>query len=122
MRIHAFKRTANGLNWITDFAGSIVVCDLSGIVLEMNQKAGETYQKYGGMELMGKSLIDCHPEPARSKLLRLLETGERNTYTIEKNGTRKFIYQAPWYQNGSQRGMIELAMEIPFDIPNFVRK
>ena len=109
-------------DWITDFTGSIVVCDLSGIVLEMNEKAGEIYQKYGGMELVGKSLIDCHPEPARSKLLRLLETDERNIYTIEKNGTRKFIYQAPWYQNGSRRGMIELALEIPFDVPNFVRK
>ena len=107
------------LDWIP---GSVMICDLGGIVLEMNPKAAETYQKYGGMELLGKSLIDCHPEPARSKLLRLLETGERNIYTIEKNGTRKLIYQAPWHQNGSRRGMIELALEIPFDIPNFVRK
>ena len=115
-----FRRVElNGLNWIP---GSIVVCDLSGIVLEMNQKAAETYQSYGGMELVGKSLIDCHPEPAQSKLLKLLETGELNIYTIERNGTKKLIYQAPWYQNGSRRGMIELALEIPFDMPHFVRK
>ena len=107
------------LNWIP---GSVVICDLSGIVIEMNQKAAETYQSYGGRELLGKSLIDCHPESARSKLMKLLETGDRNVYTIEKNGTKKFIYQAPWHQNGSRRGMIELAFEIPSDIPHFVRK
>jgi hypothetical protein len=88
----------------------------------MNQKAAETYQRDGGMELVGKSLVDCHPEPARSKLMRLLETGGSNVYTIERNGIRKLIYQAPWYQNGSRRGMIELALEIPFDVPHFVRK
>jgi hypothetical protein len=91
-------------------------------VLEMNERAGEIYQKYGGMGLVGKSLIDCHPEPARSKLLTFLETGERNIYSIEKNGAKKLIYQAPWYQDGSRQGMIELALEIPFDVPHFVRK
>jgi len=115
-----FRRVElNGLSWIP---GSMVVCDLGGIVLEMNQRAAETYQRYGGMELVGKSLIDCHPEPARSKLLKLLEAGECNIYTIERNGNKKLIYQTPWYQNGLRRGMIELALEIPFDMPHFVRK
>jgi hypothetical protein len=52
-----------------------MVCDLNGIILEMNDKAAEMYRKYGGMELVGKNLFDCHPEPARGKLKRLLETG-----------------------------------------------
>ena len=78
-----------------EFPGSILVCDLHGIVLEMNNKAAEMYQAYGGRDLVGKSLIDCHPEPAMSKVLHLLETGESNTYTIERNGIKKLIFQSP---------------------------
>jgi transcriptional regulator with PAS, ATPase and Fis domain len=104
-----------------DFPGAITVCDLDGIVLAMNEKAATAYHKYGGKELIGKSLLDCHPEPAQSKLLQLLGSGERNVYTIEKNGIHKLIYQAPWYQNDKRCGMVELALEIPSEIPHFKR-
>ena len=110
-----------GIDWIHEFPGAVTLCDLHGIVLEMNQKAAETFQKYGGKDLIGKSLLDCHPEPARSKLVQLLGTGERNVYTIEKNGIRKLIYQVPWYLEGQRRGMVELALEIPVAMPHFLR-
>jgi hypothetical protein len=112
----------NESEWTNEFPASILVCDLRGIVLEMNSKASEMYRSFGGMDLIGKCLIDCHPEPARSKLLRLLETGETNVYTVEKNGVRKLIYQSPWHRNGSREGMIEFAIEIPAEVPHFVRK
>ena len=110
-----------GIDWIHEFPGAVTLCDLHGIVLEMNQKAAETFQKYGGKDLIGKNLLDCHPEPARSKLVQLLATGERNIYTIEKNGTRKLIYQVPWYLEGQRCGMVELALEIPAAMPHFLR-
>jgi PAS domain S-box-containing protein len=109
------------INWTTEFPGSITICDLRGIVLEMNEKAAEMYASYGGKALIGKNLFDCHPEPARSKLRQLLETGDRNIYTTERDGIKKLIYQAPWRQDGRRSGMVELAFEIPFDLPNFVR-
>lgn len=108
--------------WTTNFPGAITVCDRRGIILEMNEQAAETLRNDGGKELIGKNLLDCHPEPARSKLQRLLETGERNIYTIEKNGIKKIIYQAPWYRDGQRCGIVELALEIPFDLPHFVRQ
>ncbi|MBN1567823.1 MAG: PAS domain-containing protein [Acidobacteria bacterium] len=111
----------NEINRIPEFGGAITVCDLQGIVVGMNEKAAEGYRSFGGKELIGKSLLECHPEPARNKLLKLLQTGECNIYTIEKNGIKKFIYQAPWHQNGQRYGMIELVLEIPFDIPHFIR-
>jgi hypothetical protein len=107
--------------WIRSYPGSVTVCDLKGIVLEMNEKAAESYQKFGGKELIGKSLVDCHPEPAREKLLNLLRSGGRNAYTIEKNGIRKLICQAPWYRGNQRCGMVELAIEIPRELPHFVR-
>jgi hypothetical protein len=109
------------LDWVTGFPGAITICDLKGIVLEMNDKAAEGYRDYGGKELIGRSLIDCHPEPSRSKLLQLLKSGGRNVYTIEKHGIKKLICQAPWYQDGPRCGMIELVLEIPGDLPHFVR-
>jgi len=109
-------------DWTTDFPNAITVCDLQGIILAMNEKAAAGYSAYGGKELIGKSLLDCHPEPARSQLLQLLKSGERNVYTIEKNGRRKLIYQAPWYRNKQRCGMIELSLEIPAEIPHFVRE
>ena len=70
---------------------------------------------------MGKSLFDCHPEPARSKLKELLAQRGKNVYTIEKAGTKKLIYQSPWYEGGEFRGLVELSLEVPFEMPHFVR-
>jgi hypothetical protein len=110
-----------GCDWIDSFEGAVTVCDLSGIVLDMNEKAALMYRNYGGKELIGKNLLDCHPESARKKLVQLLESGERNVYTVEKNGFKKLICQTPWTKDGRRCGMIELAIEIPFEIPNFTR-
>ena len=44
-----------------------------------------------------------------------------NAYTIEKKGRKKFIYQAPWFRDGRYAGFVEISMEIPFDMPHFVR-
>jgi len=107
--------------WTDEFPGAITVCDLSGIVLEMNESAAQSFQEDGGKELIGKNLLDCHPEPARSKVEKLLRTGERNIYTIEKNGIKKLIYQVPWFRNGRRSGMVELTLEIPFELPHFIR-
>ena len=109
------------MDWIKEFSGGITVCDLQGIVLEMNDRAAVSYRDYGGKKLIGRSLVDCHPEPSRSKLLRLLESGARNVYTIEKNGIRKLIYQSPWFRDGRRCGMIELSLEMPNELPHFIR-
>jgi transcriptional regulator with PAS, ATPase and Fis domain len=111
----------NGIDWMSALPGAATVCDLDGIVVAMNEKAADMFQRDGGKDLIGKSLLDCHPEPARSKLVSLLQTGERNVYTIEKNGIKKLIYQAPWYVDGKRSGMVELSLEIPFALPHFIR-
>ena len=108
-------------DWVSGIPGAFTVCDLNGTVVEMNAESAEMYRSYGGRGLIGKSLIDCHPEPARTKLLRLLQTGGLNIYTIEKNGIKKLIYHAPWHSDGRRCGMIELVLKIPFDLPHFVR-
>ena len=111
----------NEHEWIKEFPAAVTVCDAKGVILEMNDKAAKTFEKDGGYALIGKNMLDCHPEPARSKAERLLMTKEKNVYTIEKNGTKKLIYQSPWYKNGKYAGFMELSLEIPFEIPHFIR-
>ena len=107
--------------WIQEFPGAITVCDAEGIILEMNGRAVQAFEDQGGSALVGTNLLDCHPEPSRSKLKRMLDTHQTNVYTIETRGVRKLIYQAPWYRGGKYAGLMELSLEIPASIPHFVR-
>jgi transcriptional regulator with PAS, ATPase and Fis domain len=107
--------------WVNEFPAAIIVCDEQGIIVEMNERAAHNYARDGGRALIGKSVLDCHPEPARTKLQQLLETQQKNVYTIEKNGVKKLIYQSPWYREGKFAGLVELSLEIPFEMPHFVR-
>jgi transcriptional regulator with PAS, ATPase and Fis domain len=107
--------------WVKQFPAAISVCDSNGILIEINDKAAETLAKDGGRALLGKSILDCHPEPARSKTAQLLASHQKNVYTIEKNGVKKLIYQSPWFEDGRFGGMVELSLEIPFELPHFVR-
>ena len=52
----------------------------------------------------------------------MMETHEKNVYTIEKKGIKKIIYQSPWFHNGEFGGLVELSLEIPFEMPHFIRE
>ena len=109
------------LDWIKEFPVSVTICDRSGIILDMNDKAAKMYEKDGGRNLIGCNILDCHPENARVKTQALLAAGEQNIYSIEKNGIKKLIYQSPWFVGGQYAGYVELALEIPFEMPHFIR-
>jgi transcriptional regulator with PAS, ATPase and Fis domain len=108
-------------DWIREFPASITICDRDGVLLEMNDRAAEVFEADGGRDLIGTNLLDCHPEPARSKTQTMLESQATNIYTIEKQGVKKLIYQAPWYVDGEFAGLVELAIELPANLPHFVR-
>jgi len=108
--------------WIKEFPAAVTVCDQDGILLEMNDRAARSFETDGGRELIGKNLLDCHPDPVRGKLERLLDGRKVNVYTIEKKGIKKLIYQSPWYLDGEYAGFVEISLEIPFEVPHFIRK
>src|SRR5512136_3022603 len=108
-------------SWVKEFPGAVTVCDPDGIIIEMNDKAANVFEEDGGRLLLGKNVLDCHPEPARSELIGLMQAQKRNIYTIEKNGIKKLIYQSPWYHEGQYAGFIEISIEIPFEMPHFIR-
>jgi transcriptional regulator with PAS, ATPase and Fis domain len=107
--------------WVQEFPGAVTVCDPEGIILEMNDRAVETFAAQDGAALIGTNLLDCHPEPARSKLKQLLKTRRTNVYTIEKKGVKKLIYQTPWYRQGRYSGFVEISLELPAVLPHFIR-
>jgi transcriptional regulator with PAS, ATPase and Fis domain len=107
--------------WSKELPAAITVCDRDGKILEMNDRSVRTLEKDGGAALVGKNVLECHPEPARTRLKEMLESGKMNCYTIEKKGVRKLIYQVPWFADGVYGGLVELSLEIPARIPHFVR-
>jgi len=109
------------MNWTDGFLGAITVCDREGTVVYMNEQSKIQFAKSGDGDLLGKSLIECHPEPARSLLMKMLAKPMPNSYTIEKRGIRKMIHQTPWMENGEFMGVVEMSFEIPMEMPHHIR-
>ena len=107
--------------WIREFPAAVTVCDPTGMILAMNDKACETFAQDGGADLIGKNIFACHPEPARTQVAAMLESGSRNVYTIQKGGIKKLIFQSPWYDGGKYAGIVELSLPIPNEVPHFIR-
>jgi len=107
--------------WVKEFPAAVTVCDTKGIITEMNEKSAEVFKNEGGYELLGTNLFGCHTEESNEKIKQIMEEAKPNVYTIEKHGGKKLIYQSPWYENGKMMGLVELSLEIPFEMQNFIR-
>ena len=107
--------------WVEEFPGAVTVCDTEGRIVEMNGRSLEVFAADGGAKLIGTDVLDCHPEPSRTKLKKMMDERRTNVYTIQKNGKKKLIYQAPWFKDGIYAGFVELSLEIPSDMPHFNR-
>ncbi len=107
--------------WVDAFPVAVTVIDAEGRIVEMNGKSREVFASDGGAALMGHAVLDCHPEPSRTKLSGMMNDRRTNVYTIQKNGKKKLVYQAPWFKDGAYAGFVELSLEIPWDVPHFNR-
>ena len=108
--------------WFDGFPGAITITDTNGVILDMNDMAvDDVFRNSGGRDLIGKNVLDCHPESARKQIQFMLENQQKNVYTIEKNGKKIFVFETPWYKDGVYSGIVELYLEIPFEVPNHIR-
>ena len=107
-----------GFEWLEGMDIAVTVCDPDGVGLYLNERAAKVFEKDGGKALVGKSLLDCHPEAARSKMLALLKNQAPNSYTVERNGKKKLIHSVPWFKQGKFAGLVEIILDIPFEIPH----
>ena len=108
--------------WYEKLKAAVTIIDKEGKIIEMNTTSCKVFEKYGGGQLIGQSVFECHSDSSRSEIEKLLANHKTNYYTIEKEGIKKLFYQTPWYQDGQFGGIVELSFEIPFEIPNFVKK
>jgi len=104
-------------DWVEHYPAAVSVCDTQGTIIAINKLALELFSKYGGVNLIGASLFDCHPEPANGIIRRLLREHTSNTYFTEKNGVRKLVHQTPWYHEGQFAGLTETIIILPDQIP-----
>jgi transcriptional regulator with PAS, ATPase and Fis domain len=110
------------MEFIEKLDGAVIVSDAEGKIIYLNEKAVTNFQEAGGRALLGKNLRDCHQETSNEKIRKMVESHEKNVYTIEKKGKKKLIYQVPWFHEGAFGGLVELSLEIPFEMPHFIRE
>lgn len=111
--------TENPFPWADDMNCAVTVCDTEGVILYMNEKARATYIRHGN--LIGSNLFGCHNERSREIIRRLTAEGGSNAYTIEKQGVRKMIYQTAWRTGDKVGSLVEISMEIPAEMPHYIR-
>lgn len=107
--------------WVKEVPFAVTVTDKTGKIIEMNDRSINTFEKYGGKALIGKNLTEIHSDHICQKIAGMVTTKRINSYTIDKNGIKKLIYQTPWYQDGEYAGLLELSMIIPMEMPHYVR-
>jgi PAS domain S-box-containing protein len=52
---------------------AVVICDLEHTIIYMNPAAVERYAKWGGKDLMGRSLMNCHTEKSREMIQKVID-------------------------------------------------
>lgn len=57
----------------------VVICNLEHTVIYMNTSAIKRYAKWGGSDLIGRNLMDCHNEDSQKKMIKCLEWFEQDT-------------------------------------------
>ncbi|MEG0789681.1 MAG: PAS sensor protein [Alistipes sp.] len=106
----------DNFQWAEELNCAVTVCDTDGLIRYQNDKS----RTVNG-EMLGQSMIPCHNDHSRQIIAHLLATGGTNTYTIEKRGIRKMIYQSVWRKEGVVCGLVEFSMEIPAEMPHYIR-
>ncbi len=51
---------------------AVVICDLEHTIIYMNPAAIDRYVKWGGAELIGKCLLDCHNDKSREMIHKVV--------------------------------------------------
>ncbi|MCI9319705.1 MAG: PAS domain-containing protein [Lachnospiraceae bacterium] len=75
----------------------VVICNLAHEIIYMNPAACNRYAKWGGVELVGKSLLDCHNAASREMIQKVLDWFEESRshnriYTFRNEQENKDVY------------------------------
>ncbi len=95
---------------------AVTVSDNEGNVVYQNDSSSDV-----NGDVRGKNMMGCHNERSCQIIMHLLNDAATNVYTISKKGRKKLIYQTPWFENGVVKGLVELSIIIPEELPHYER-
>lgn len=107
--------------WVKEFPARLVVIDRNNTIIDLTEQAARVLSPGGSPELLGQSVLDCHPEQARVKLLELIQERKTNIYTYTREDQKYLVIQSPWTISGEFAGYFDLTIELPARIPHFDR-
>lgn len=109
------------IDWAKELPSAVTLTDKYAKIIYLNDVALSTFADDGGEKLIGTSLFDCHNDNSNKIINQIIATKEPNIYTIEKNGKKKLIYQAPYFNGGEFSGLVEISIVLPENMPHFIR-
>lgn len=109
------------MEWFEHLPCALTVCDRDYKILYLNKAAAEVNAESGGKALIGRSLLDCHPQRARRMLRRVMASGKPHVFTTERRGVKKMVYEAHWQNDGEVGGMVEVYFRLPRKVRNLGR-
>lgn len=86
---------------------AVVICNLTHEIIYMNPAACARYEKRGGAELVGKSLLDCHNAASQEMIQKVLnwfqESDTHNIiYTFRNEKENKDVYMVALRDEGGK--------------------
>ncbi len=103
-------------DWVDEFPSPVTVCDVDGKIIAMNNASCSIFSKQGGIDLIGKSLFDCHSDASGRIIRKMLLNESAQTYITENKGKKRLVHQAPWYEKGKFAGLVETIIDLSVDI------
>ncbi len=78
-------------------SASVVICDKNHTIVYMNPAACKSYEKYGGEDLVSKSILDCHNEHSAAAIKTVAAAFEKNpklnrVFTFHNEKQNKDVY------------------------------
>lgn len=112
--------TADSFQWAEDIEAAVTVSDKEGVVVYMNKRSRETFNK-NGESMVGRSMLPCHNERSKEIINEMLTQNVPHCYTITKKGRKKMIFQTPWRVDGEVKGLVEFSFILPDEMPHYDR-
>lgn len=72
---------------IDEDKAAVVICDTEHKIIYMNPAACENYSKWGGADLLGKNLLECHNSRSQEMIHKVVEW-----FQADKSHNRIYTY------------------------------
>lgn len=91
---------------------AVVICNLEHEIIYMNPAAAQNYEKWGGAQLVGKSLLECHNPKSVEQIKKVVDwfaadESHNMVYTFHNEKQNKDVYMVALREEGKLIGYYE---------------